>query len=291
MQTALVLTVLTLVGAASAQSVAPVQGDATVTLEFPEPPAIEPGETRSIPVTVIYEYGGQGSTTGEVDVDFWVESESPASASISPSPLTIQVDDSEQRGEGTATLEVTMSEDAAAFDTPSVEVDAKAQRSGTVEASERVETETRPEVAYVADLRLSLGKEEVTVRPGSIANVPITLRNLGNGDARFEFVEVESPDGIGVTPPSPQSVSYQEGSNQLETTLRVFEGGQGPTDGDVRLKARYGPPLTGSPDHETNVVTLTTVGGEASAPVVPLIGGGLIVVAAVGGAVWWLRFR
>lgn len=275
--------VLLLVPGASAAS-------SDVDLEFLDEPLIASGNASDVPVKVIYTYEGSGSTTGEVEIRLRTSAEGPTSAKISPRPLTIDVNDQRQRGTGRATLTISMGEDANAFDAHRVTVEAKARPSGTVEASEWRSEDLLVQVGYVPGLRLSAETDAVTVSGGSATPVTFTLVNDGNGRTRYSLRVVSAPDAAGIAPPPPQIVSHTDGANTDTVRVRFFRASsEGAVAGDVTLRASYGFHENATLGYRSNPVVVTI--DEDTGGTLVLVGAAGLLAIAVGGAIWWFRYR
>lgn len=263
----------------------------SLTIQGTPPAPIEPGASAVVPLTVVYEYEGDGSSDGEVRISAVVAvatgDRDVFTATVSPTQRTVPVDDQERRATARFDLTIEVAPDAAAFRQSTLTVTATADESGDVEGSQ-TQREVAATVAYVPGFLLEPGRDRFELSDGVNR---IELRGVNRGNARVEVqLEIVSePVGVQVATPARTTVSHEPGSNGTTFRLTVLKDDQTSVeDRSIVIRARYWAQGRTDTQEVTGdvAVHLADAGGV---PVTLLAVAGVAAAGAVG--VWWWKFR
>lgn len=271
---------LLLLVAGSAQA---AQSSLQIHVDAPDP--IGPGNTTTITATVEYTYSGSGSSDGDVRISLVPSVDRLASLRVRPQERNVPVDDDRQRATADFTLEISMSEDADAFDHVEALLTANAEDSGDVEGSST--EHLMPVTAdYVPGFRLHPPDGPVVVS-GSFVHVRPTGVNQANGPVQAQIRVTDHPSGLQVAPPPSTGISHEAGRNSTSFDVIVLPGDD-PSAGTMTFEVDYWSQGRTDTLRTSNAVTVPVEVG----PDLLLLGAIAGVAVVAGGlAFWWFKIR
>lgn len=195
------------------------------TAEFVQP--IPPGETRSFTVWLNYSWpeGGYAMSPTEIELDI---DQTPAWAEVEWNRTLIlaEVPESEWGTGGettvTALLNVTVTEEAPAFDPEAVFLTGRAKDNnerprGNLEASSaRGQTTPLLAAGILAQVRVTPAEGLVQIRGGETRQIPVDVQNTGNTAVRAQLGATDVPESIDVQIPANVRVT-----NENTTTVNM----------------------------------------------------------------------
>lgn len=262
--------------------------------DIPDPEPIAPGRTSRIPITLVYTYEGDGSSSGQVTIHARASQADASEARIvdarfEPKDFTIDVNDASRRGVGSTDLVLTMHEQVEAFTSQLVELDLEAEESGNVEGT-TTRASYRAEAAFSGNLTLTFAEPRAAVAEGRFTKVDLTGTSQANARVQAVLQTLEAPGGVqvGFVPTDTMEVPFGDpGSATMEVAL--LRQSSGPGSGTVQVQGEYTPWGADEPLQQTNVVTIA-VHEDPLAGLLPWIVVGAIAVAVAVG-VWWIKLR
>lgn len=262
--------------------------------DIPDPEPIAPAETSRIPITLVYTYEGDGSSSGRVTIHARTARSDASQPRIvdsrfEPRDFTIDVNDQSRRGVGSTDLVLTMHEDAEAFTSQLVELRFEAEESGNVEETS-TRASYRAEAAFAGNLTLAFEEPRATVAEGKFTKVDLTGTSSANGRVRAVLRTIDAPGGVqvGFVPTDTMDIPFGDpGTSTVDVAL--LRQASGPGSGTVQIQADYMPWGADEPVQQTNVATIA-VSEDALAALFPWIALGAIA-AVVAVAVWWFKIR
>lgn len=247
----------------------PIEPVITVTHERPTEPVIPLSEVLNINLSTSVTLSGSGANfvqtrsllkDNQMIIGLNVSTEHDwADVSITNSPAVLKINEP-----GTiwpSTVQVTVSEQAPAFTLGKVTVTAKSDSiTGFIfTIEEKIERFEIPfEVGYWGVIETTLEDGHFyELAPYNLTKIPITIKNVGNGDTNVFLNVKEEPENWNVSLPHSVTLEAFEGKDQV-LFLEIV------TDHDFEeetIKIQTMPSYVGSPDVQgkTEVITLTII--------------------------------